>query len=337
MSKRHPLIRFANLFGGIAVAGSSVAMVASYHWIADLASQLRVQYLIMLLPVMGIWVWTRYHKAAVVGGLAMGVNLWFIVPYFIPQDRVTSESIRNADVGQGHVRLLLLNVLRTNSQLKETLREVRTHNADLVFLMEVSPDWKPILESVRAEFPHQKQILRDDYTGVAFLSKYPWITAEVIDTEDANPPLEIRFSQMAGQSQPFQLIATHPLPPISPDLTASRDSQLSTLAERCRSNPPSLLVGDFNLAPWSPRFEPILKSGQLTDASLGYGLTPTLTPLPTLLGGLKVDHVLVSRDVTVRDYSVHACRHSDHTIVIVDFRIESTPQPPDSAVIRNAR
>ena len=58
---------------------------------------------------------------------------------------------------------------------------------------------------------------------------------------------------------------------------------------------------------------------------------------PTLLGGLKVDHVLVSRDVTVRDYSVRPCRHSDHTIVIVDFRIESTPQPPASAVIRNAR
>jgi endonuclease/exonuclease/phosphatase (EEP) superfamily protein YafD len=142
---------------------------------------------------------------------------------------------------------------------------------------------------------------------------------------------------MAGQSQPFQLIATHPLPPISPGLTASRDSQLLTLAERCRSNPPSLLVGDFNLAPWSPRFEPILKAGQLTDASLGYGLTPTLTPLPTLLGGLKVDHVLVSQDLTVRDYSVRPCRHSDHTIVIVDFRIESPPQPPDSAVIGNAR
>ena len=324
------LIRFSRLFGLLAIGGTLAALIASYNWIADLAAQLRVQYLIMLLPALVLWTRRRQHSMVIVGGLAFAVNLWFVVPYVIPIAGQASTSLEDAGEGQSSIRLLLLNVLRTNQQLSETFNEVHSHDADFVFLMEVSPDWKPILENVRGAYPYQKHILREDYTGVAFLSKHPWLDIKVIDTNDANPPLDVSFPQLKGQSQPFCLIATHPLPPISPSLTTSRDTQLVALAEQCRESQPALLVGDFNLAPWSPRFQAILNAGELNDSALGYGLSPTLTPLPTVFGGLKVDHVLVTADVNVDSYHVISCAYSDHKMVIVNFNIAPEAMLPVS-------
>ena len=77
-------IRFTRLFGVIAIAGSLAAMVASYNWIADWAAQLRVQYLIMLLPALVLWTRRRQHRMLMAGGLAFAVNLWFVVPYVMP-------------------------------------------------------------------------------------------------------------------------------------------------------------------------------------------------------------------------------------------------------------
>ena len=196
--------------------------------------------------------------------------------------------------------------------------EVLVENADFVYLMEVSPNWDRRLKDLVDRYPYQKRICRSDYTGVAFLSKHEWDQVEVVDTGDANPPLEITFSRLDRHGD-FRLIATHPLPPFGGPLTDSRDRQLVKLAERCHSSLPSLMVGDFNLTPWSPRFRRILQVGKLRDAALGFGVAPTLTPLPTLLGGMKVDHVLTHDDVAISDLRSEPSRYSDHCLVIVDF------------------
>ncbi len=316
-------IRFIRLFGFIAITGSLAALVASYNWLADWAAQLRVQYLIMLLPALVLWTRKRQHRILFAGGVAFALNLWSVIPYVIPITGLASKPMEDSGNRQSSIRLLVLNVLRTNKQLSETLNDVLSHDADFVFLMEVSPDWKSVLENVRNKYPHQKHILRDDYTGVALLSKNPWLDIKVINTDDANPPLDVSFPPMNGQSQPFRVIATHPLPPFGPSLTRSRDTQLVNLANRFREGQPGLLIGDFNLTPWSPRFRAILNEGKLTDAALGHGLSPTLTPLPTVFGGIKVDHVLVTGNVNIDSYQVSPCAHSDHQMLIVSFNIAS--------------
>ena len=90
----------------------------------------------------------------------------------------------------------------------------------------------------------------------------------------------------------------------------------------------TLLVGDFNLTPWSPRFRQMVDAGRLQDASLGYGISPTLTPLPTLMGGLKVDHVLVNSGIVIRNYQLKPCAHSDHRLVTVDFTVARPDHEP---------
>lgn len=70
------LVRLVNLFGILAIAGSAFSLAANQYWIADLAVQFRVQYLIMLLPAIVVWARKRRSNLSIIGGLALAMNLW---------------------------------------------------------------------------------------------------------------------------------------------------------------------------------------------------------------------------------------------------------------------
>lgn len=326
------MVRLVSHLGMIAVAGTLLGGLAEYHWIADIAVQLRVQYAILLLVSIATWAYQQSAFRLVVGLLALSVNLWFTVPYCVAPRASSHTTGDPARVDQPSLRLMIVNVLRTNQAIEETLQAVWEEDADFVFLMEVAPDWRPPLVESDKSYPFQHLMCREDYTGVAFLSRHRWHELKVVPAHAANSPLEIIFPLIVGQPAGFQLCVTHPLPPLGRQLTDLRDQQLRRLAERCRAigaHSACLLAGDLNVTPWSPRFDDVLRAGHLADASRGYGISPTLTPLPTLLGGLKVDHVLVNDRVIVEDYRLKSIAHSDHRAVIIDFRV-SEPASTDS-------
>ena len=265
LRKNSVVFGLVNFFGLVSIAGTLAAFSARQNWVADVLSQFGVQYLVLLIVATVAWAVKRSWKRLIVGVLMLIVNGWLVVPYFF----LPHSSGVQQDAKVAKLRLLLLNVLRTNTEFESTLDDVLAEDADFVFLMEVSPEWKSLLKDLQHEYPHQKLICRNDYTGVAFLSKHAWDQLKIVDTNDANPPLELRFPTIDGQCSGFRLIATHPLPPFGQYLTDARDQQLQTLAQRCKSDPTSLLAGDFNLTAWSPRFYDVLQAGQLSDVNGG--------------------------------------------------------------------
>jgi len=315
----------------ISLAGTGLGLLCEWFWIADLAAQLRVQYVLLLISALIPWGIERNYRWIGIAVVALILNLWPILPYWIAKPVARNSTALSAPADQKPLRLLLFNVLRTNTQIEATLAEVLHADADFVYLMEVAPIWQQPLEVLRDRYPFQKRICRDDYTGVAFLSRHPWESLEIVDTDAANPPLDLRFARLPGESKGFRLIVTHPLPPLGSDLTAARDRQLLTLARRLSTEESCVMAGDFNLTPWSSRFTKILSAGQLRDGSMGFGIQPTLTPLPTLMGGLKVDHVFVNQGISIHKFQIGTSRYSDHEPVSVEFRITSGRPVGDSA------
>jgi endonuclease/exonuclease/phosphatase (EEP) superfamily protein YafD len=311
------------LIGRLAVAATALSWFASFHWIADMLSHLRVQYAILLLPMLGVFTFRgkRWLAVAIVGLVIY--NVWPTMPYFVAFSR---SSIASLEQNQKY-RVLTFNVLRTNQELELTLEEIIHQDADFVFLMEVQNAWTSYLSGVKDRYPYQKVLADPAYTGVAFLSKHPWESLDVVMLgEVRNPSIDVtipcRGSLPGKLDRKIRIIGTHPLPPFGDMLTRSRDSQLKKLADRFIAEEPNLLVGDLNLSPWSPRFATILKAGSLVDASLGYGIETTLAPLPTWLGGVKVDHVLCDQSIRVLNYRVTSSANSDHKLVSVDFVVQ---------------
>lgn len=315
------ILRILRLFGIIALVGTGLALFCESFWIADLAAQLRVQYVVLLILAFIPWGVRRSYRSLALAVVAMVLNLWPLMPYFCVKSAVVHPLPAAASDGRRMLRLLIFNVLRTNPAIENTLEEALREEADFIYLMEVAPIWKSNLEAVQDRYPFQKLICRDDYTGVAFLSRYDWKSLEIVDTDDANPPLDLRFPRLPGQSTGLRMIVTHPLPPLGADLTAARDRQLIMLARRLSPHEPCVMAGDLNLTPWSSRFGKVLAAGHLQDSFLGLGIEPTLTPLPTLMGGLKVDHILVNQAIAIRNVRISTSRYSDHAPVLLEFEI----------------
>lgn len=314
VGNRPVMIRIWNLVGIIGIAGTLLSLFSRWFWMADLASQLSVQYLILLIVGLPLWIRGRRRKTVLLAIAGLVWNLWMVLPYFVPSNSVIADS---EGVSAESFQLAIFNVLRTNPEVPLTVAEALGSDPDFLYLMETGPDWKQPLEELSQEYPHQKVLCRDDYTGVAFLSRFPWENLQVVDVPDSNPPLDVQF---LIKGRRFRLILTHPLPPISPDLRIARDRQLLDLAASIEDETPTLLAGDFNLAPWSGHFTHLLRTSQLHDLSTGFGIQPTLTPLPTLLGGVKVDHVLGNSRVSLVSFAVSPSQYSDHSVVCIGFR-----------------
>ncbi len=248
------------------------------------------------------------------------VNLYWIVPYFVPETFATNQ-LKPQDT---HT-VAVFNVLRTNEDFDSTLGAILEQDPDILFLMEVQLRWELYFERIKDVYPHQVVLASPDYTGVALLSKYP-IRNSMVHTLGyiSNPSIDVTIDLSDDGSTPLHIIATHPLPPFGAKLTESRDIQLATLSKKLSPESANLFIGDFNLSPWSPRFAKLLKDARLTDCAKGYGISPTLVPLPTLLGGVQVDHILKSDPIERIAYDTIKIKQSDHAMVKVTFAVKET-------------
>jgi len=118
----------------------------------------------------------------------------------------------------------------------------------------------------------------------------------------------------------FRLMGIHLSTPLTAQAAAARDAQLGELAARIRSvEEPLVVVGDFNISPFSPHFARFVEQTELTDAFAGRG--PEIT-WPTFLPimGIPIDHALVSRDWRIVDYRRLPAFGSDHYPMVIEIQ-----------------
>ena len=119
----------------------------------------------------------------------------------------------------------------------------------------------------------------------------------------------------------FQLLATHPLPPISVDYARLRDEQLARIGALAAGlDGPLLLLGDLNITPWSHPYRRLMRDSGLSDGATGFGVQPTWPAGKPPLW-IPIDHTLHSEAVVVLDRRVGPDLGSDHYPVIVDFAV----------------
>ncbi len=309
------LVLLATFAGGVLTFATLARSLATRWWFADLLTQFTVQYVILLVPAIAVMIWFRRWRWALVMMLALIVNGWQVAAYYGPvplPGRLTGNAWQ--------LRIMTQNVLRTNQQFENFLRVANQFDPDIIALQEIDESWMAGLSPLQDAYPH---VRFEDYPGnfgIGLFSKFPWDSIDV----QLNGPLQLpsihaRFSQPGGQV--IELVNTHPLPPEGQADTQYRNEQLLLTAHELDPARSRIVMGDFNLTPWSPWFHEILRRGELVDAARGWGVAPTWYFFPSWLGGVKIDHVLVSPEIGVDNYRVGPAVGSDHRAVIVDIRI----------------
>ena len=137
------------------------------------------------------------------------------------------------------------------------------------------------------------------------LSRHPMQATTLRDADDI-ARIEARIDLGAAC---VELIAVHPMPPISPYFHAARDELLSALGDRASKNSlPMLVVGDLNATAWSSAFAGLAQRGLQRAGDL----RPTWPDAGRGWFGIPIDHVLASGHWRMRGSQVGPDLGSDH-------------------------
>lgn len=279
-----------------------MAAAGRWWWVFDLSAHfVPYQALGLLVCSVGLW-WRRDWLPAVLSTLCLTGCLMWIVPYYWPRS-VPSEGNR--------VSLRVCNVFCHNTEPDRVIALLRESPTDVVVLLEVTSEWAQRFQVLRDVYPLMQFQPEAGSFGIGILSQKPWanLTHRSFGRQQL-PSLIVDF-EIDGE-RTWQLIATHPLPPISAFNAASRDEQLQRVATYCAEHDgPIVVAGDLNASPWSHAFRSLCHNGGLRDSNLGHGINPTW-PTYGPFTVIPIDHILPSRDIGVARRHVERAVGSDH-------------------------
>jgi endonuclease/exonuclease/phosphatase (EEP) superfamily protein YafD len=317
---------------------ASVTMLTTFGflgqlwWVFDLASHFRPQYFMVLIILVIFFAKAKKWKSTGVGIFCGLANFMLISPYIGTINSVT-------EIDQSKIRILSMNLSHTNSSYKKAKLLIKKTQPNVLVLQELNNSWENALGETLAKFPYSAKLPENTMYGVdfplpnflvpflipkekLFIGLFSHLPFEriTIDRPDALPASYIRGS-FKFKENVFTLFGVHLTSPVGKSRTDARNKQLATLVEEIQKNDqPTVVVGDFNITPWSLYFQNFIQKSRLRDTRKGLGIYPTwLAQFPPL--SIPIDHSLTSNGIKVGSFSLGPSFGSDHLPLILDFSI----------------
>ena len=291
----------------VALSGTVVTYLLGRVWPFELFTHFRLQNVVLLLVIGLLMIFLRRRLLSVASLAGAALLALPLHPYYT----TGSES-----APAGAFKVISFNVHTSNPKIAEVRDYLLREDADFVFLLEINEEWTEKLSALKDRYPHQVIYERSDNFGIAVYSKHPFSEEEVLLLGDDGLPATAVQVKFHGAT--YDLLCAHPVPPSDPVLFEERNAALKFLAERAKATatPNVLLLGDFNLSPFSPYFGDLVQASGLRDSALGYGLRPTwMSGIPPI--AIPIDHILISENLAVTERKIGPSLGSDHNAIIL--------------------
>ena len=304
-------MRFVVALVSLLATGACAVQIASWLpvWPLALIDHFRVQLLFGGIVVAAACAALRLRWFDAIA-LATLLHLVWLLPDLVRSPRPLPANGRP-------VRVLLLNVLSSNTRFADVRRLITESNADIVALAEIQDDWIRELAPVLTGYPSRIEHPRTDNFGLALYARAPFVGG--VEYLGMFPSIVASISD-STDGIPLGVVLTHPMPPISGYYLGLLDEQLAAVAVRARSlGPNAMILGDFNATPWSPPFRHLVEASGLCDSRAGFGLQTSWIPELSRVLQIPIDHALVSCGIGVRDRRIERDVGSDHRPVVIDL------------------
>ncbi|KOR38308.1 MULTISPECIES: endonuclease/exonuclease/phosphatase family protein [Planktothricoides] len=316
----------------LAIAGCTLFSLAGYfgsfHLFLELTSHFRLQYLIVSMGLMGLFLLlARKSKIGLaICAFCLVINLPEILHWYLPVPD------NNPTIATQNLRVLSANVRRRNQDYDRVISLVREEQPDLALFMEVNDAWSDtLLAQLKNILPYALSYPQDSYHGIALYSKFP-LENGVFQEFGVKRIVSI-VAQVTVGGEKLNVIGTHPFPPISFGLEKARNKQLAEISSYLQTiATPKIVFGDLNITMWSPYYKDFVATTGMRNARAGFGVQPTWY-MKSPIFYIPIDHCLVSPDIRVQNSRVGDPVGSDHLPIIVDLAI---PQKSDRAFLNAA-
>ena len=305
------------LIGINTIVATFIAFLDEWHFLFELATHFRLQYFFSAIFCGIIFFFNRKVVALLVMLVVAGVNGIYIVPWYFSDADATAQ-IAEQKIPQP-LKVISANVLSSNTEHEKLLSLIELESPDLIALMEVNQAWTESLSVLKPAYPYQKEVPREDNFGIAVYSRFPLSELEVKDFGGSFlPSIE---GKVIVNEKPITVVATHPLPPISPMYYQRRNDQINAVATYMAGiDGPKILMGDFNVTMWSKDYQPLVSGTGLRNASQGFGIAMSW-PIQIPLLMIPIDHCFVSDDIQVAEMKTAGSIGADHLPLVVTLEI----------------
>lgn len=273
---------------------------------------------------------SRLDWIAVAGLLAgIAVEADRLAPYLAPA--VFSRPAPTVPGGScsalDRVRVLEVNVQRTNRHDHTLLDMVRDAKPDIIWFQEVNGWWEDELSALKTVLPYGVAQVQENYFGVHLYSRLPLTDTSTQELTKSNNPSIFATATLASGRR-LRLYAIHPRPPQIGQSTAERDAQLAATALAAHDDTlPHAVLGDLNSVPWAGEIATLKAIGRVEDPRVGRGLFITWNA-ERLLAKWPLDHVLPGPGIVLSSMRVMPAFGSDHMPLLADLCVTGSPGMP---------
>jgi len=311
------LARPLAFYTALACLASLLAYAGRWSWACELLVNFRTHFAMLLALALVIAAVLRHGRIVALAALGLGLNVW-------PMYGAVFADPSPPAAGSRAVRVVEFNVNVANDDFQGIAGYLDSLAPDVVVLEEMTTWTAERLSPLLPKLGHRYLAVDEGVRGVVILSRWPLVAPQALMNGDTL--YGARAEVDLGDRQ-FRLYGVHLNWPVVPEAERERNAQLRDLSrELATCQGACVLVGDFNVTPWSSHYRDLLKVAGARDCAAGRGWQPTWnSDLPAVLR-IRIDHCIASGAVGIADVRVGQSVGSDHFATINDLSVAHATQ-----------
>lgn len=300
--------RLVGVGGGLSLCGAALALSDGHLWLGALARPWTPALAVLQAMIAASLLFGRRRR---LGVLVLASSIWLGVELGVSS--VAALPPKSPAVAT--IKVALANLAYFNEDAARVLPWLAAEDPDVAVLLETTERHHAALAPLVERLPHLTRIdAAHDAANLAVFSRYPLADAVRFGRAGPLPQLAV---DVETPGRPVRLYAIHLFPPLSSEGAGWQSDVLDELTDRVAADAAEgrtvIVAGDFNCAPWSPRFRRFEDRGRLAHGRRGVGVLntwPDWDALPWL--GIPIDHVVVGGGAAVRSLVRGPWIGSDH-------------------------
>ncbi|WP_310424543.1 endonuclease/exonuclease/phosphatase family protein [Chamaesiphon sp. VAR_48_metabat_135_sub] len=323
-NKRSMILDKLLIFLSIAISILTLGRFLFWIFPLELLTHFQVHYfwltiaLILLFTILWQRQEVKSHIALFILLFSLTVNGLDLVTWYLPTDRSSTDKTNI-------LKVMSFNINVENNDIDRIVRSIKFIDPDLALIVEIDAAMMKMIGAMTSDrLPYS---FRSTGGGLAIFSKSPLddsSSEKFLGSNETNLVTHLKY-----RDKRIQIVGTHPFVPVKSPTFNRRNLQLDALANYLeRDSQPTILMGDFNLTPWSPYYRKFISKTTLHNTRHGFGILPswirssTCVKLPQFLLpflNIPIDHIFVSKDFKVVNTYTGDNGNSDHAPIISEL------------------
>lgn len=314
-----PAFIFACVAGLVSIAGliplgGSVGQI--FEVLASLRAQLMIVLLLCMLPAPFSPPWRM--KLLAVSGVFLLLNALFVLPIFLPAG--TKPEGTNTYLA---FKVMQIRLDGKKPDVQKVLDAVAKENAEIVCIENISSDWMVKFNEQETEHRYRALFPREDEYGICIYSRAPLRGSRRKSLGADKIPIVL--TSIHYDYGWFNLVVARLPDPVDGPGLDKRNAQAEALANVVKGLPGrKILVGNFNMTPYSMTFGKMKGIAELQDTRQGIGIQPNWhwpsdAELDVYFLRFPVDHILVNSQVGTKSRRIGADFGATHRPIVAEL------------------